>query len=175
MNVLRNKHELVDIFFEAEGERVPGHKIVLAAVSDFCKIHFAGNWGRTTQHQQIIPFNFGLKRLSTLSTMLDFAYGVDYSSSPLLDDTDPIEIRDQLTEMLDVLECADSWQMLRLRDQVEDFLTERSNATTYRRADTVEWIKRVATTANATRLVTSCDDYIRSNPEALKRLKGDRN
>ncbi|KAL9125304.1 MAG: hypothetical protein Q9217_005473 [Psora testacea] len=170
MNDLRHGNELIDVFFEAEGVRLPAHRIVLAAVSDFCKVHFTGNWGQITGHQQVIAFNFGLERLATLSDMLDFAYGIDFSGPPLKDPEDTQEIADKLDGMLDLLVCADSWQMLRLRDQVEDFITGRANAKTYRRADNVIYIKEVAKRANAVRLVMSCDDYIRENPEIMARL-----
>ncbi|KAL9099438.1 MAG: hypothetical protein Q9163_005063 [Psora crenata] len=171
MNELRRREELVDVFFEAEGNRLPAHKIVLAAVSDYCKAQFAGTWGQITQRGTVVPFEYGCKKLSTLSTMVDFAYGVAYTGPELMDKEDENEVADKLDEILDLLVCSDSWQMLRLRDQVEDYLTETSNATTYRRADNVEFVKDIAGKANAKRLVMHCENYMRMNRDGMERLK----
>ena len=173
MNEFRLVGELVDVCFEAEGVQMPAHKIVLAATSELCKSHFAGQWGQLTQNQEklVIPFEYGLRKVLTLSTMLDFAYGGRYVGPQLKNNEDTEEIADRLDEMLDLLVCADSWQMIGLRDQVEDFLTEQGNATIYRRADNVESVEEIAGKANATRLVRHCHDYMGRNKIAMERLK----
>ena len=171
MNEFRCQNQFIDVHFEAEGVRMPAHRIVLAATSDFCKSHFAGHWGSLADDKLIVKFEYGLSKLSTLSKMLDFAYGVAYTGPQLMNTEDVDEIADKLDEILDVLICADGWQIIELRDQVEDFLTETAHASIYRRADNVEHIKQIADKANAKRLARHCEEYMTRNKAGMDRLK----
>ena len=167
INNLRQRGELIDVVFEVDGVTMSAHKNVLVVASDFCKALFTGEWGKTSELR--VPFEYGSKR--TLSAMLDFAYGIDFVGPELENPGDVKEIADRLDEMLELLRAADSWQMLRLRDQVEDFLTDTANATIYRCADNVDSIRDIAAQANAARLVTDCNNYIQRNAEGLDRMK----
>ncbi|KAG8527970.1 uncharacterized protein KY384_006886 [Bacidia gigantensis] len=171
LNELRKSKMLVDVYMEVEGTQIAAHKVVLAAASDFCKAHFATHWGKHTPDRCVVPLKFGLQKLSTLSTMIEWAYGTDFLAPVLKSSEDTDEIADRLDEILDVLECSNAWQMLRLRDQVEDFLTETTNATIYRRADNVDHIRKIAEEAKATRLVEDCDRYIQKNKDGMERMR----
>ena len=166
MYELREKGKLVDVSFSAEGVTVPAHKIVLAAASRYCNAHFSGIWSQPTGP---IAFDYGCGNVSTLSTLVAFAYDVPYKGPTLQNEEDTEEIANTLDEILDVLVCANAWQMDVLRDQVEDFLIDTAGI--YRRADNVEELKRIAMEANASRLVESCDEYMKLNKAALERLK----
>ena len=168
MHHLRDQGKLVDVRFSAEGVNVEAHQVVLAAVSGYCEASFSGKW---TQPNSSIPFHYGCQKLSTLSTMVDFAYGVPYTGPTLKNAEDVDEIANCLDDILDTLVCANAWQMNGLRDQVEDFLTEKANATIYRRADNVEDVKRIAMEANASRLVASCNQFVELNKVTIERLK----
>ena len=149
---------------------MPAHKSVLAAASRFCEKQFTGIWAQHSQNQTTLDFEIGGNKSSTLAIMLDFAYGVDYKGPQLDNIEDQDEIATNLDEILDVLVCADAWEMLRLRDQVEDFLTAPANASIYRRADNVTEIKKIAEDANASVLVKDCEEYIRKNKKGMERL-----
>ena len=171
MNEFRRQEKLIDVYFEAEKVKMPAHRIVLAATSDFCKSLFAEHWEVLTENKPLFKFEYGLSKLTTLSRMLDFAYGVAYDGPQLKNVEDIEEIADRLDEILDLLVCADGWQMIELRNQVEDFLTETANASIYRRADNVEHVRKIAEKANAERLVRHCDDYMTRNKAGMDRLK----
>ena len=165
MNALRINNEFTDVVLEAEGERLSAHKTVLAANSKFFKARFSEQWDRN--HDRVITFE---EPICTLSIMLDFAYEGEYDAPILEDPEDPEEIADRLDEILDTLSFADRWDMLPLRDQVEDFLTETANATLYRRAVNVDSIRERALQANAMRVVQDCDRYITMNREGMARM-----
>ena len=166
MYELREKGKLVDVSFSAEGVTVPAHKVVLAAASPYCNAQFSDIW---SQPMGAIAFDYGCGNASTLRTLVAFAYGTPYTGPALQNEEDAEEIANNLDEILDVLVCANAWQMDDLRNQVEDFLIDTAGI--YRRADNVEELKRIATEANASRLVQDCDEYMKLNKVALERLK----
>lgn len=166
MYELREKGKLVDVSFSAEGVTVSAHKVVLAAVSRYCSAQFSGIWSQPTGP---IAFDYGCESVSTLRTLVAFAYGIPYKGPALQNEEDTEEIANKLDEILDVLVCANAWQMDDLRNQVEDFLIDKAEI--YRRADNVEELKRIAMEANASRLVEDCDEYMKLNKAALERLK----
>ena len=170
-NTLRKKNQLIDVHVEAEGTRFPAHKVVLTASSDFCKTFFLGEWGSHMSSEAVIEFGVGSGKALTLSTMLDFAYGHDFVGPALQNPNDNEEKADNLDHMLDLLVCADAWQMLELGTQVEDYLTQPYHAAIYRRADNVEAIMEIAKSANANRVVEDCRAYIQHNKEGMKIMR----
>lgn len=170
LNEFREREEMIDVYIQAKGAKMPAHRNVLAAASAFCKNQFTGEWGKHFPDKGVIAFEIGDGKASTLAIMINFAYGVDYAGPRLQNLENQDEIAANLDEILDVLVCADAWEMLRLRDQVEDFLTATANASVYRRADNVTEIKKIAEEANAAVLVKDCEEYIRRNKEGMERL-----
>lgn len=123
------------------------------------------------ENKAVIEFRIGNGKASTLSAMLDFAYGHDFEGPELRNFNNIEEKADNLDGMLDLLICTDAWGMLRLQNQVEDYLTKPEHAVIYRRADNVEAIMEIAISANATRLVEDCEAYIQHNKEGMKIMR----
>ena len=165
MHELREQGKLVDVSFSAEGVTVRAHKVVLAAASRYCNAQFSGNWSQSTGP---IAFEYGCGKVTTLCTLVAFAYDIPYQGPTLQNVEDTEEIANRLDEILDALVCADAWQMDELRNQVEDFLIEK--AAIYRRADNVEEVRRIALEANAIRLLGDCTQYMLLNKDAMERL-----
>lgn len=169
MRQLRDQNQLVDVYFEAQGEKKPAHKIVLAAVSEYCQKQFAGPWGRILEHQATIHVED--LRFSTLSQMIDFAYTGDFEWPELKDSRDDVEIGDTLGMLLDLLDGTDRWLLQRLHDMTDNFLTSLPYSAIYVRVDTVEWVKERAEGARALRLVKHCEDFFRDNEEFVVALR----
>lgn len=120
---LRDQQEFIDIIFEAEGERKPAHKIFMAAVSQYCRAQFMGEWGRQLQQQQKIIRLHDI-RYKTLSEMVDFAYTGTVDWPPLADQTDTDEVASRLDDLLDLLQATDMWFLDRLHQIAEDYIIE---------------------------------------------------
>ena len=165
MRHLRDQNLLVDIVFEAGGAKKPAHRIVLAAVSDYCKAQFAGEWGRLLGSQVSIRLK-DIKFL-TLSQMIDFAYTGDFDWPELKDSNDAEEIAKTLEMLLDLLQATDMWLLQRLHDMTENFLTAEPYSAIYIRPDTVEWVRERGESARAEGLVRYCDEFITKNEELV--------
>ena len=162
---LRDQNCLVDVYFEAQGEKKAAHKIVLAAVSDYCKRQFTGPWGNLLEHQATIHVD-DLSFL-TLSQMIDFAYTGDFAWPILKDPKDNDEIGKTLEMLLDLLDGTDRWLIQRLHEMVERFLI----SPTYVRVDTVDWVKERAEGANAKFLLKCCEDFLKENQDMVERVR----
>ena len=171
MRALRDQRQLTDVTLEAEGIPHPAHKIVLAAVSKYCKAQFAGEWGRLLQHRATIRLD-GL-RSTTLTQMIDFAYNGEFARPTLRDPDDSGEIADRLDELLDLLEGTNMWMLDRLHGMVEEFLTSPSWSAIYVRVDNVSGVKERAREARAERLLKHCEDFEVANADFVEALKND--
>lgn len=172
MRNLRDRNQLVDVFLEVGGERKPAHKIVLAAVSNYCRKQFAGEWGRRLEDQAILHLE-GLSFL-TLSQMVDFAYSGDFEWPELKDPDDNEEIANNLGMLLDLLHGTDMWFLDRLHDMADNFLASQPYSGIYVRPDTVEWVKERAESSRALRLVKHCEDFLEKNLDFVIALRDDR-
>jgi len=172
MVTLRDQGLFVDIIFEAGGQKKPAHRLVLAAVSDYCKGHFAGHWGRLLEHQAIVH----LQDISflTLTQMVDFAYTGNIKWPELKDACDNEEIGANLGQLLDLLHGTDMWLLQRLHDMTETFLISPHNSAIYVRVDTVDDVKLRAESARAHRLVKHCEDFLDTNKELVVAIRDDR-
>ena len=171
MRELRDQRQLTDVTLEAEGIQHPAHKIVLAAVSKYCKAQFAGEWGRLLQHRATIRLD-GL-RSSTLSQMIDFAYTGAFTRPRLRNPDDNGEIADRLDELLDLLEGTNMWMLDRLHGMAEDFLTSPSWSAIYVRVDNVNGVKERAREARAERLLKYCEDFELANSDFVEAFRND--
>ena len=171
MRQLRDKNQLVDVYFKAEGQKKPAHKIVLAAVSEYCQKQFAGDWGPLLEHQATITLED--IRFSTLSQMIDFAYTGEFHWPELKNPEDNVEIGDTLEMLLDLLDGTDRWVLSRLHNLTENFLTSVPYCAIYIRPDTVDDVKERAEGARALRLVKYCDDFLASNEDVVKAMRED--
>lgn len=156
---LRDQRQLIDVIFEAEGLEKPAHRIFLAAVSDYCKAQFSGEWGSLLAHQakiQVKEMTF-----TALSQMIDFAYTgtVDWPEVHDLENND--EIAKKLDELLDLLQATDMWLLKTLHAMTEDKIID--NAATYVRPDNVESVRDIAKDANASNLTSHCNAFIADN------------
>lgn len=171
MRDLRDQNQLTDVILEAEGIQHPAHKIVLAAVSKYCKAQFAGEWGRLLQHQATIHLEE--LRATTLSQMIDFAYTGDFQWPQLQDPEDNTEIADRLDELLDLLDGTNMWMLDRLHGMTQDFLTSQSWSAIYIRVDNVNEIRERAQGARAGRLVKHCEDFELANSEFVEAFRNE--
>ena len=163
MRNLRDQDSLVDVVFEAEEKTQRAHRIVLAAVSEYCKGQFSGEWGRNLQYGATVKLeNFSFR---TLSQMVDFAYTGDFNWPELNDSHDNEEIQANLGMLLDLLDGTDRWLLGRLHAMTENFLTGVPYAAIYVRVDTVTFVRERAEGARAHRLVQYCDEFLKVNRE----------
>lgn len=172
MRQLRDQNQLVDVYFEAEGQKKPAHKIVLAAVSEYCKKQFADHWGRLLQNQATVRIED--LHFLTLSQMIDFAYTGDFEWPELKNPDDTVEIGDNLAMLLDLLDGTDRWLLQRLHDMTENFLTSPPYSGIYVRVDTVEWVKERAESSRAVKLVGYCEAFLKSNEEFVLAMRDDK-
>lgn len=169
---LRDCGLLVDITFEAGGQRKPAHRVVLAAVSEYCKAQFAGPWGNLLEHQATV--HLVDVTLFTLSQMVDFAYTGDIDWPELKDSGDNEEISTNLGQLLDLLDGTDMWLLRRLHSMTEYFLTSQPYSGIYVRVDTVEEVKERAESARAHRLVKYCEGFWADNEEFVVAMRDDK-
>ena len=165
MRRLRDEDKLVDVYFMAEGQKQPAHKIVLAAVSEYCQLQFAGPWGRMSEN----PATVHIEEMTflTLSQMVDFAYTGEFEWPELKCADDGDEIGKNLTMLMDLLVGTDRWLFHRLHDMTENFLTSPPYSGIYVRPDTVDDVKEQAESAQARKLVTYCEDFLRHNEDIV--------
>lgn len=161
MRGLRDQNQLVDVYFEAAGQKAPAHKIVLAAVSEYCEKQFAGHWGRVLESQATVHVED--LRFLTLSQMIDFAYTGDFEWPELKLQDDATEVEETLAMLLDLLDGTDRWLLQRLHDMTDNFLTSQPYSSFYIRVDTVEWAKERAEGSRASKLVKYCEEFLTDN------------
>ena len=171
MRELKDRRQLTDVILEAEGIQHPAHKIVLAAVSKYCKAQFAGEWGRLLQHKATVHLEE--LRTKTLSQMIEFAYTGEFHWPQLQDPVDNTEIADTLDELLDLLDGTNMWMLDRLHGMTQAFLTSPSWSAIYIRVDNVNGIKERAQAARAHRLLKHCEDFESANSDFVEAFKFD--
>lgn len=169
MRSLRDQNELVDVVFEAEGQTKPAHRIVLAAVSEYCKGQFRGEWGRVLLHNATVKLEDF--RYLTLSQMIDFAYTGEFEWPELKDSNDNEEIASNLEMLLDLLDGTNMWLLGRLHEMTETFLTSLPYSAIYVRVDTVTSVKERAEEARAERLSKYCEEFLEGNRDFVVALR----
>lgn len=164
---LRDQRQLIDVVFEAEGCEKPAHRIFLAAVSEYCRAQFSGEWGLVLSRQakiQIPDMTF-----ATLSQMVDFAYTSKIDWPKVQDPGNNDEIAKALDELLDLLQATDMWLLGRLHTMTENEVID--NAKIYIRPDNVESVREIAKDANALGLVGHCDTFIKDNASFVAAMR----
>lgn len=119
MREIKDQRQLTDVILEAEGIQHPAHKIVLAAVSKYCKAQLAGEWGRLSRHKATVHLEE--LRTKTLSQMIEFAYTGEFHWPQLQDPEDNTGIADTLDELLDLLDGKNMWMLDRLHGMRQAF------------------------------------------------------
>ncbi len=161
---LRDQRQLIDVVFEAEAREKPAHRVFLAAVSEYCKAQFSGEWGLLLARQAKVKIED--MRFTTLSQMVDFAYTGTVDWPQVQDPGNNDEIAKKLDELLDLLQATDMWLLETLHTMTENKLID--DAATYVRPDNVESVRDIAKDANAPSLVSHCDAFIAGNPEFVE-------
>ena len=164
---LRDQCQLVDVVFEAEGREKPAHRIFLAAVSDYCRAQFSGEWGRLLANQ--VKIHIEDMRFVTLSQMVDFAYMIKIDWPRVRDPGNNDEIAKVLDELLDLLQATDMWLLEMLHTMTENEIID--NARIYIRPDNVESVRDIAKDANASGLVSHCDMFIADNASFVAAMR----
>lgn len=164
---LRDQGLLIDVIFEADGQQKPAHRVVLAAVSEYCKGQLAGSWGKELEHGAIVPIE-GIS-FNTLSHMVDFAYTGVFQKPILTETNNNDEIAENLDQLLDLLEGTDRWLLQRLHRLAEEYLLDQSAI--YIRVDNVRAIKVRAEDARATDLTRYCADFEELNREFVEAME----
>lgn len=168
---MRTKSALCDVVFEAEGEHVPAHRVILASASKYCETQFLGPWGHRTDHTLIHLEDI---TAATLNALIDFAYTGEVnlpsipvatpgssSSTPVKND----KIADILDDALDLLLAADYWGMTALHKRIESYILAPGNNRQFVRVENVNAVQCVAERAQAPRLVKWCRDFREANLE----------
>lgn len=156
---MRKKGQLVDVTFEAEGQQISANRNIMAAVSEYCRAQFLGEWGKILDSKAIIEVE-GLS-FTTLNHLVDFAYTGEILWPPLQNREDIDAVADALEELLEILRGADMWFMEMAHDLTERYLLD--NCETFIRPDNVDSVKELAEAARATPLVSHCSEFIRVN------------
>ncbi len=103
LDSLRQDEILCDVQLEAEGERIPAHKAVLAAASPYFKAMFAGNFSET--RLQVVE----IKEISSLGlkTIIDCIYttNLDLSAANIKE----VFMAAHLMQMNDILDECKEW------------------------------------------------------------------
>ena len=164
---LRDKRQLIDVVFEAERREKPAHRILLAAVSGYCRAQFSGQWGHLlASHVKIQIEDI---RYVTLSQMVDFAYTSKIDWPRVRDPANNDEIAKVLDELLDLLQATDMWLLKTLHTMTENEIID--NARIYIRPDNVESVRDIAKDANASGLVTHCNTFIGDNASFVAAMR----
>lgn len=116
----------VDIIFQAEGREKPAHKIFMAAVSEYCRVQFTGEWGQLLRDKTVVIELDDIK-FKALSQMVDFAYTGEIEFRQVTDRANNDEIAERLDDLLDLLRSTDRWILEYLHQLTEDHVIDHSD------------------------------------------------
>ena len=169
LTLLRNQWEqgiLIDVTFEAQGNSISAHKVILATRSLYCKRQFHGPWAMVSEVSQVIKLED--MSYAALRILIEFCYYENHDWAQdmrLAPDESQEKIAGKLDALLDVLVAADRWLM---PDLHADAQREVMNGIRFFvQPNTVELVKEVADDANATELSAYCEEYRVRNAEAI--------
>jgi sacsin len=160
---------LTDVRFEAEGNSVSAHQIVLASRSLYCKVQFRGPWGLVSE-SKVTTKVIKLEDMTyaTLRVLIEFCYHEhqDWATDMRVAKEDSLSrIADKLDGLLDVLVAADRWLMPGLHADAQRQVMVGSRF--FVRPDNVDIVKKVADDANAKELKNYCEEFGIWNAEAV--------
>ena len=166
---LWNEGILTDVRFEAEGNSVSAHQIVLASRSLYCKRQFCGPWASVCESKGTTKV-IKLEDMSyaTLRILMEFCYHEhhDWAQDMRVAADDSLSrIADKLDGLLDILMAADRWVMPDLHADAQRQLM--AGVQFFVRPDNVDSVKEAADQANAVELRTYCEEYRVCNAEAV--------
>ena len=122
----RQEGAFVDVIFQAEGRSKPAHKIFMAAVSEYCRVQFTGEWGQLLPDKTVVIELEDIK-FKHLSQMVDFAYTGEVEFRPVTDRANNDEIAERLDDLLDLLRSTDRWILEYLHQLTEDHIIDHSD------------------------------------------------
>ena len=149
-----NDEEFSDVTFLVQGQRVHGHKMVLALVSDCFRAMFTAGFRESSSSEieimgcsydaflKVMEYIYTGKEPSIPAPSPMNDYGADRSHA--------------LGKIVDILELADRFFLDHLKQVCETQL--QSNV----RPDTVDYLLQVAQKANAMQLQAICEHYLRN-------------
>ena len=166
---LWNEGVLTDVSFEAEGNSISAHQLVLASRSLYCKTQFCGPWaslGESKGKGKVIKLED--MSYATLRILIEFCYNEHHDWAQVMRvaaDDSLSRIADKLDGLLDVLVAADRWVMPDLHADAQGQLI--AGIKFFVRPDNVNGVKEVADNAKAMELGTYCEKYRVCNAEAV--------
>lgn len=122
----REEGVFVDVIFRAEGIEKPAHKIFMAAVSEYCRAQFTGDWGQLLGDKTVVIELDDIK-FKALCQMVDFAYTGEMEFRMVTDRANNDEIAERLDELLDLLRSTDRWILTYLHQLTEDHVIDHSD------------------------------------------------
>lgn len=168
---LWKEEALTDVIFEAEGNKISAHKVMLASRSMYCKRQFHGPWASTAVRKETSTV-IKLEDMSyaTLKILIAFCYNVienrDWRVDMQVKADDPPRVRaDKLDSLLDILVAADRWFMPDLHAEAEQQIL--TGIRFFVQPDNVKGVEKVAGQANAAVLQRYCQEYRLRNAAAV--------
>jgi sacsin len=160
---------LTDVMFQAEGNTIAAHKIILASRSSYCKTQFSGSWAtqvNSNDTHEVIE----LKEMTyaTLQIMIEFCYNEthDWAVRMQVNKGDSLSIiADKLDCLFDVLAAADRWLVPDLHADAQRHIL--CGAKYFVRPDNVKYVQKVASDSRAPELEDFCQKFSDENPEAV--------
>ena len=161
---------LTDVTFEAEGNSISAHRVVLATRSLYCRTQFVGPWASSVSESKATSKVISLEDMTyaTLKILVEFCYHDhhDWSQDMQVASDDSLSsIADKLDGLLDVLVAADRWLMPDLHADAQSQVFTGSRF--FVRPDNVDSVRKVADEANAVDLRNFCEEFCIRNAEAV--------
>lgn len=160
---------LTDVKFEAEGNSISAHRIVLASRSSYCKAQFGSAWTSASASNatgNVIKLED--MTYATLKILIGFCYHEDHDWAQDMrvgEDDSLSSIADKLDGLLDVLVAANRWLMPDLHADAQQKVI--AGIRFFVRPDNVEEVKQVADDAMATKIWNYCEEFGILNAEAV--------
>ncbi|KAG7085716.1 hypothetical protein E1B28_003260 [Marasmius oreades] len=171
---MRTKNELVDIkFVSSDTDEFWAHRSFLAAASDHFRLSFCTSGmeeSRPASTSDPVVVLMTAYNAETVKSVLDYIYTGALPEVTRSDgmDADADTEGDALGRWFSIINLAQLWEVWDLFEDVQKQMIEEWMINPY----TVDEIQKHAMELNANHLVSACEEYVRSNKEALRNLPG---
>ena len=155
--------------FEAEGNVISAHKVILASRSLYCEKQFHGPWAfEPESNTNNKPVKLEDMTYATLKILIEYCYDdhLDWAAGMHVQEEDDLSVvAEKLDILLDVLIAADRWLMPDLH--LEAHRQVIRGIRFFVRPENVKQVGKVADEANAEELRKYCEEYSIENAEAV--------
>jgi sacsin len=175
LQAMREKGELLDVEYISQGRSIKAHRVVLAAISEKCRIQFKKQWveqSNTVNGVLIVKYeqfdaagdeDETFLTHHTLTTMIDYAYdkAIDWTGVQVLPNDDADTRQAKLDKLLDLLKGADFWLIPALKSQVEAKIIDAAHQLID--VANVEETEELASSYNALKVLEYCEKFTEEN------------